>query len=51
MGHMARGDANIDTGAVLQQVVKISNVFVGGAPLFNFVVAYNGSKLRTWDEV
>jgi len=36
---------NIDVGAVLQQVVKISNVFTRGARGFGFVVVHNGSKL------
>jgi len=28
MGHTARGVGNIDVGAVLKQVVEISNVFI-----------------------
>jgi len=48
---LARGVGNIDVGVVLQHVVKLSNVFVGGATLFNFVVVYNGNKMRTGDEV
>jgi len=50
-GYLARGVGNIDVGVVLQHVVKLSNVFVGGATLFNFVVVYNGNKMRTGDEV
>jgi len=52
---MARDVGIDDVGAVLQQVVKISNIFTGGATvtLFDFVVVYNGdkSKWRTGAEV
>jgi len=36
MGHMAHGGGNIDDGAVLKHVVKMSNVFAtGGATLID----------------
>jgi len=46
MGCMTRGIGNNDMGAVLKQVVKISNVFTRGATLFDFVVVYNSRKWR-----
>jgi len=42
MGYMA-----CDVGTVLQQVVKILNIFAGGTTLFRFVVLHTDSKLRT----
>jgi len=48
MGHTARGAGNIDVGAALQQIVKMSNVFATGATLFDSVVV---CKLRTGAEV
>jgi len=47
----ARGVGNNDVGALLQQVVTISNVFNMGARLFKSVVVYNGGKRRTGGEV
>ena len=35
MGHMVHGVGNTDVGAVLQQVVKTSNIFARGAMLFD----------------
>jgi len=51
MGHMARGVGNNDVGAVLKQVVNISDVFARDATLFDFVVVYSGSEWRTGGEV
>jgi len=50
-GYMARDVSNIDVGAVLKQVVRISNVSTTGATLFHLVVVYNGRKLRIGGEV
>ena len=47
MGHMARSIGNNDVGAILKQVVKISNVCARGATLFNFVAIYNDNKWHT----
>jgi len=41
MGHTARGVGSNTVGAVLKQVVKMSNVFVRGATLFGFVFIYS----------
>jgi len=47
MGRTARGVDNDDVGALLKQLVNISNVFARCATLFDFVVVYNISKWRT----
>ena len=49
--NVARGVGNVDVDAVLQQVARISNVFARGRTLFDFVLVYSGSKLRTGGEV
>jgi len=38
MGHTARDAGNIDVGAMLQQIVKMYNVFATAATLFDSVV-------------
>jgi len=52
MGHMARGIGNNNVGAVLKQLVNISNVF---ARVRHAVCLcrriHNGNKWRTWGEV
>jgi len=51
MGHMAGDVSSIDVGAMLKQTVKISNRFARDTTLFDIVVVYIGSELRTWGKV